>query len=287
MYHNASTRRFRSLVIAQIAVVVFAFCTRANADSQQPSDVPFPYTLTTTRDVALSIVSASVFTSGMIVSYSVAEISAPEIADLNADDVNRLDKTATRRWSPASNAASYVTATASALLPLALPAAQFSQRRVREGITLGVMYLQAMGITIGTTGIVKGIAQRERPFLYNDSLSLEEKMDESGTRKSFYSQHTAMAFCSGVFLAKAFSDMHPHSGWRFVIWPSSLLLAGSTGLLRFTAGKHFPTDILIGGLAGSLFGYLIPLIHRSKLPNAVALYPLAGEVNGVGAWIRF
>jgi hypothetical protein len=45
-----------------------------------------------------------------------------------------------------------------------------------------------------------------------------------------------------------------------------LLLSGSLPL-RVQAGKHFPTDVLVGAAVGSAIGYFIPYFHRQKSNN--------------------
>ena len=43
-----------------------------------------------------------------------------------------------------------------------------------------------------------------------------------------------------------------------------------TGVLRVRAHKHFPSDVLVGGLAGAAVGILVPELHRSEKLSVVA-----------------
>lgn len=255
------------------------------------TNAPFPYVLSKNKDIALSIASAGLFTTGMIAAYSVKEISAVQLNSLRATDVNAFDRPATQQWSPASSTASYVTAAMSGALPLGLVIGQLANKKIRNGLTLSLMYAQTMGLNVGFTGMMKAAAQRRRPFLYNTNISTKEKLEQKGTQRSFFSQHTSIAFCSAVFLSKTFSDIYPSSRWRYVIWPSSLLLASTTGIFRFTAGKHFPTDLLAGAALGALFGFFIPALHKTQQrPNrkfTVSVYPISGETKGLGALVLF
>jgi membrane-associated phospholipid phosphatase len=47
------------------------------------------------------------------------------------------------------------------------------------------------------------------------------------------------------------------------------------GSLRVAAGRHFPTDVLVGALAGSAIGMVIPWAHARRTPVTVALAPHA------------
>jgi membrane-associated phospholipid phosphatase len=47
---------------------------------------------------------------------------------------------------------------------------------------------------------------------------------------------------------------------------------GTTGLLRVLAGKHFPTDVIVGAVAGSAVGLTVPFLHRRR-EVSVGLFP--------------
>jgi len=44
-------------------------------------------------------------------------------------------------------------------------------------------------------------------------------------------------------------------------------MASIVGSLRYEAGEHFPTDILVGAVAGNAIGYLIPWMHHIGKEN--------------------
>jgi membrane-associated phospholipid phosphatase len=111
-------------------------------------------------------------------------------------------------------------------------------------------------------------------------------LSEHDPRLSFVSGHTSLAFCSASFLSITFTQLHPNSPWRFVVWPVSFGIAGTTGFLRFAAGKHFPTDILGAAAVGVFTGLIVPILHKSN-HQRVAIYPLTGNLRGVGATIAF
>ena len=127
-----------------------------------------------------------------------------------------------------------------------------------------------MLITYGVNSIVKGLTSRVRPFVYNKHAPLEKKLD-SNVKRSFYSGHTAQSFASAVLTSKLFSDYFPNSDWQGIVWGTSLLSASYVGYLRYLAGKHFPSDVIVGAIMGSVAGYLVPYLHKkSKNPNSNA-----------------
>lgn len=244
-----------------------------------------PYRLSLGKDVFLSVLGTTLFFSGRTISsHATAMPTTGEISALDARTVNWFDRSATRRWSPGADTASDVTEYTAALLPLVPAILQFVHRRPRDGITVLVMYAEAFGINVGLTSMMKGLVQRRRPFLYNHSLTTEQKLEASGQRTSFFSGHTSKAFCGAVFLSTTFSAIFADSPLRYVVWPASMTLAATTGLLRYVAGRHFPSDILVGATAGAMTGALIPLLHRH---GQIAVYPLGGPINGIGASFSF
>ena len=67
-----------------------------------------------------------------------------------------------------------------------------------------------------------------------------------------------------MFLSITFGKYNPSSNLTPYIWASSLLIVSAVGCLRYAAGQHFPTDVIVGAVVGSAIGYLIPLIHESS-----------------------
>ena len=62
------------------------------------------------------------------------------------------------------------------------------------------------------------------------------------------------------------TDYHPTAkkGVKIGIWTFAASVPAVTGYLRVRAGKHFPTDVITGFVAGGLVGVLLPHFHRKK-----------------------
>ena len=80
----------------------------------------------------------------------------------------------------------------------------------------------------------------------------------------FFSGHTSSSAYFSFFTAKVFADTHPNSKWKPVVWGSAIALPAMTGYLRYKAGKHFPTDVIVGYGVGAAFGILIPELYKNK-----------------------
>jgi membrane-associated phospholipid phosphatase len=59
-----------------------------------------------------------------------------------------------------------------------------------------------------------------------------------------------------------FNEFHPRSDRRKWIWIGGCTLATSTGILRVISGNHFPTDAMVGAVAGCLTGYFIHFLNH-------------------------
>ena len=132
----------------------------------------------------------------------------------------------------------------------------------------------------------KGSFVRYRPYVYNPDVPLENKLN-SDAKMSFFSNHTMTAFASAVFLSTVYSDYYPRSEWKPYIWASSLLMASVVGYLRYEAGMHFPTDILLGAVVGSAIGYTIPYLHRTEHDGVILSPGVIGARYGISLQVRF
>jgi membrane-associated phospholipid phosphatase len=200
---------------------------------------------------------------GLYIYKSASVPALSEISQLSSGTINWFDRSATNHYSETAATTSDVLFGVAAAAPFALFADQ-SMRNDWRTITL--MYVETWSYIGGISMLSKGLIARFRPYVYNQNVSLDKKLT-SDAKMSFFSNHTTVAFASAVFLSTVYSDYNPNSEWKSYIWASSLLMASVVGYLRYAAGEHFPTDIVVGAVAGSAIGYAVPWMHRTSNDN--------------------
>jgi membrane-associated phospholipid phosphatase len=229
----------------------------------------FPYELKTGREIALFGVGAGLIGGAVLVAQGQDTLTVAEIADLDVDDVNSFDRGATERWSPGASQAADWLVGAMLLSPTLLAVTGPGND---EPATVLAMYGETLLLNIGVVELLKGLVGRTRPYVYNDDpeISLEEKTAKTAVR-SFPSGHTANAFAAAVFLGGVHARLNPGESSRTWVWVGSLTAATTVGILRVTAGKHFPTDVIAGAAVGALIGWAVPRLHErdtAGIPSA-------------------
>ncbi len=131
--------------------------------------------------------------------------------------------------------------------------------------------LAAVGLTHGTTNLLKGAADRERP-------------DHSG-KDSFPSGHASVAFSYATLANRNLDAIHVPEKYRVPLQVSNLILATGVAWARVEGRHHYPSDVLAGAALGH---FLSAFIHDAFLgvPErdrfGFAIFPLRG-----GAMARF
>jgi membrane-associated phospholipid phosphatase len=134
---------------------------------------------------------------------------------------------------------------------------------VRDGQVLGSLLFQTNLSTLMLTDLAKNSLRRNRPLVYNSQAPLIDRM-ESDARKSFFSGHASMTACNTFFAAKIWTDMHPNSKLKPWVWTAAAAVPAYAALQRVQAGKHYPSDVIVGLAVGAAMGYLIPQIHLTR-----------------------
>ncbi len=247
----------------KLAHLVVVFCTLLLPVNIQTGFGQIPYHLKTSREVILGGSGVVIAGIGQYLNSNVKPLTANDINQLSRDDINRFDRNATHQYSPDAATFSDVLVAATIALPVSL----LISRDIRNDFsTIGLMYAENLLLVNSFSLITKGSVRRIRPYVYNPDAPLEKKLTKEAVR-SFYSGHTTNAFASAVFFSMVYSDYFPDSRWRPHVWISSLGTASLVGYLRYRAGKHFSTDIIVGAVVGSAIGFFIPYIHRQKNTN--------------------
>jgi hypothetical protein len=177
-----------------------------------------------------------------------------EITALDADEVNFFDKNALYAYDQTQKDYSDYTAYATLLTAgwLAYD---------NEEFWTNMLVLSEVLIAQDAVGKwTKSLSKRYRPLAYDDNLEMDKRTQKNSLR-SFYSLHTSTAFAAATFGYFLRYQSVGHS------WSYGLALYGTaaaTGYLRVTSGQHFPTDVMVGALAGSAISYFICRSYQSS-----------------------
>jgi len=186
--------------------------------------------------------------------------TSEEVFALDRNNVWGFDRAATNNFSQSAASISDVFLFST----LALPLTCYLSHGVNEqGIAMGVMLVETVFITDAINNLFKATVKRYRPRSYNESLALDERVNDQA-RLSFLSGHTSITAAMTFMSAKVLTEIHPDSKWNKFIWASAITIPAFNGYLRARAGKHFPTDVMAGYALGAGIGLLIPKIHRAE-----------------------
>jgi len=251
----------------------------AIAGHVQAQDRSFPYVLGE-RDLVIVPVSVGLSLWGESLREGYEPITRTELSGLTRYDVNWFDRVATENWSSDWSDRSDLYRdwlVRAALLLSGTEATYWLLRgKLTAPIVLATMFGELYLCTMGVTYMAKGVAGRKRPYVYNTSLSVDERYSIANSSEndvffSFFSGHVAGAFAAATFTSKVFMDIHGNSTWSYLMWGSTLSLAAMTGYARVKAGVHFPSDVIAGALAGSAVGYLVPALHKRSATDRLSL----------------
>ncbi len=117
----------------------------------------------------------------------------------------------------------------------------------------------ALWLTVAMTGslvfdlVLKYIYHRARPTAY---------FGMAPHSYSFPSGHALCSFCFYGVLAGLLSARTKPLGWRLLIWIAATTLVIAIGLSRIYLGVHYPSDVVAGYLAATVWvGTIIVLDH--------------------------
>ena len=185
-----------------------------------------------------------------------------ELEDIDPDALWRIDRRSLQRSSSRADRLSDGTLFASISMPFLTALLDPNMRS--EGANIAWMGITGYLIENSINQIFKISAERPRPYIYQQAEAvINQPISKNGT-KSFFSGHASSAAYFSFFAAKVFADINPESNLRPVVWGLAALLSGTTGYLRYRAGKHFYTDVITGWIFGAGLGILIPEIFRMK-----------------------
>ncbi|MBN1480913.1 phosphatase PAP2 family protein [candidate division KSB1 bacterium] len=213
--------------------------------------------------------------TSLFIEHKMSPLTPEQASQLDRNTINRFDRSATCNLSERAAKFSDYGMLATLLLPVGL----LTDARIgAEPNTLGYLYLETIAVTAVLTELTKVTVGRIRPWVYNERVPLEQKKGKDA-KKSFFSGHTSLSFAGAVLCAKVYSDYHPDSRFKPYIWAGTIGLASTVAYWRVRAGRHFPSDVVVGALVGSAAAYFIPKVHKAEQTSAAP----AGQTM----WIQF
>ena len=244
---------FRSHLTLFFGYLFLTLSCSPNAFAQEGT-----YQLRGGLDIPLLAGGAAGVTASILLRDRREPLSLEDVDKLSVDDILAFDGGGTN-YSEGAAITSDVLVASSFASPLALLA--FDETR-GDASTLGLIYLETIMINEALTGITKALVKRPRPFAYNRNAPEAVRTNRTNNL-SFFSGHTSHSAATSFFTAKTISDYVDRSGVRAVAWTSAILLPAATGFFRYKAGKHFPSDVVVGYLVGASVGVLVPHLHKT------------------------
>ncbi len=258
-------------MLKNLLIVLIAFCQLSSVNAQSDR----VYSWDWKKDGIVLGVSGAFFGGSVVLLKGLEKSTLEEIELLDRNNVWAFDRGATNNYSPSAGKLSDYFLYGG----MAFTMANYVHKKGRnEGFAIFGMFLESYFIIDGITVFIKGTAKRYRPLVYNPNAPIEERLSTSA-RLSFPSGHTSVSAMSTFFAAKIYSDLHPNSKWKPLVWGLAAVIPATTGYLRYKAGKHFPTDVITGYALGAAVGYLIPHFH--KVSNEKVSYELIPVPQGL------
>jgi hypothetical protein len=157
-----------------------------------------------------SLIKTLVFFTGVQMhNFSIDRGIITDIDRVNPKKLWKIDKPAINLFSESSDHWSDITLYASMAMPIILNASSGINKK--EKLNIALMGLQGFMIENGINSLVKNLAQRPRPFLYNNEWIINNRSINKNSSRSFYSGHTSTSSYMCFFGAKTFSDLYPNS----------------------------------------------------------------------------
>jgi len=146
-----------------------------------------------------------------------------------------------------------------------------------------LIYGEALAIDIALFEAVKHVVQRPRPYTYSRDPAVVAYTAKAGddAYQSFYSGHSATAFCAATAGAYLVATSTDDKTLRAVTWGAGFAAATATANFRVRAGRHFYSDVLVGSVVGIAIGYAVPALHATGSPYVPSGVDLAAAGGGV------
>jgi len=139
----------------------------------------------------------------------------------------------------------------------------FREHSVQTGLVDGMLCAESVSLTFALTDMVKIAVRRPRPRAYIDAAANPDYASSStDSALSFFSGHASLTAAVGATATYLAFTRSPHTARPWVTLSVSTALVSFVSIERVRGGKHFPTDVIAGAVAGAGIGVLVPHVHR-------------------------
>jgi membrane-associated phospholipid phosphatase len=121
-----------------------------------------------------------------------------------------------------------------------------------------VIFAQTTSINGLLTESAHLAVQRPRPFVYADPARARDYSNYT----SFYSGHTSFSATATTYVALTLAARGAPRWLVAASLAGAYALMSLTGAYRILAGRHFPTDVLVGALMGVCVAWWVVRRHR-------------------------
>jgi membrane-associated phospholipid phosphatase len=200
-----------------------------------------------------------------------------DMPSADPSQLHRADLPVFDRWAAGNYSNGAALASDLLVLPLcALPAALTGLEALRgkagwntfatDVVILGEAYTLSSALDL----FVRSLRVHPRPYVYGTEAPLSDRQSGEASG-SFYSGHASAAFLAATYLSYTYPLRHPEFKGEAWLWAGSLGAAAAVASLRVAAGKHFPSDVVVGAAAGVAFGWLLPRLHLRTSSGEVSM----------------
>jgi membrane-associated phospholipid phosphatase len=248
-----------TLIIAVDTAIAIDIATPVDYN-KSPAKQPI-YKIKAGIDVPLTAAASAWSLYAFTKIYSKPHSSEEKILSLQKSDINGFDRWAVRPFSKSIDRISYYPFFAVMPMPFIFLTGKSTRK---DFFKLTFLYLETMSITgLLYTGSVY-YSNRYRPYAYTSESTMDQRT-RGGAKNSFYAGHVALIATSSFFAAKVYADYHPDSKIRWLFYTLAGTATATVTYLRYRAGQHFPSDLLLGITQGTLTGILVPHFHKHRL----------------------